>query len=693
MPDIEQLSALRIRNLWAYLLSVESWGSERPYSARYLQEKFYLQLQKAAEWPPNVFCLVAAVLKHSGAYTWLLSVSMTEWQEDAKARGSQWQKEIGSPAPLQHRPQTLEVYGKLITASAEYPSPFYSRRYYAGMPDVMESLARLLMQADYACEGFGFPWLPKGSSLAVQDEANFLLDPREFGSTLCQAIHPTKARVLPKAHTPPSGRTLRSLSHNLCYVESDEGRPLWHILPNCVAPENQINNRVNILLVPHPHTISGRCFQDQGARGAAAGYRGELNPPSLFVFRPADTCGRAAREVCNLVERAEQMGAPVHVVILPETSLCVADYRLLRNYLLARKITLIVGLGGTTEEGMDENRLCINVPVSATHSVHIRQKKHHPWRIHREQILQYELANELDPSRTYWENLRVGDRNTYFVVLRSQILASILVCEDLAQYEPVGRLIRAVGPHLVIALLLDGPQIGRRWPERYAAVLTDDPGCSVLSLTCAGMSRRSQPVAPMPDRKGVVALWRDPSGRREIELKPESSGLVLTLTIEEQEEWTADGRSRTAVSLHFAQCLQVPSDSPGTAEASWFDERSPQPDIKYLAPVEASALVRFARLLAASPKDDSALAYGKIFARLGREGRKLARQMLRRRLNDSYGPLEQPGLEQMGPEEKRQADILARCGVNWRESPKGLTEESLTADEIAMWAESLRNLK
>src|SRR5208337_1944867 len=142
-----------------------------------------------------------------------------------------------------------------------------------------------------------------------------------------------------------------------------------------------------------------------------------------------------------------------------------------------------------------------------------------------------------------------------------------------------------------------------RWPERYATVLTDDPGCSVLSLTCLGMSRRSRPTAP-PDRRQVVALWKDPNRRQEIELQPGKSALLLTLTIEEQQEWTADWRSRTAVTLHLAQALQVDSDGPQAPAAQWFDEKKQRPYIQYLAPVEASALARLARMLAVSPRQE-----------------------------------------------------------------------------------------
>jgi hypothetical protein len=40
---------------------------------------------------------------------------------------------------------------------------------------------------------------------------------------------------------------------------------------------------------------------------------------------------------------------------------------------------------------------------------------------------------------------------------------------------------------MVVALLLDGPQLASRWTARYASMLLDDPGSAVLTLTSYGM--------------------------------------------------------------------------------------------------------------------------------------------------------------------------------------------------------------
>jgi hypothetical protein len=107
----------------------------------------------------------------------------------------------------------------------------------------------------------------------------------------------------------------------------------------------------------------------------------------------------------------------------------------------------------------------------------------------------------------------------------------------------VANIVRAVGPNLVIALLMDGPQTKERWAARYATVLADDPGCSVLSLTSLGMAQLSRPETGQLSRSRVVALWKDRfRGATEIELPLGSDAIAVSLSIRYREEFTADGR-------------------------------------------------------------------------------------------------------------------------------------------------------
>ena len=97
-------------------------------------------------------------------------------------------------------------------------------------------------------------------------------------------------------------------------------------------------------------------------------------------------------------------------------------------------------------------------------------------------------------------------RSLQFLELSEGLTLVAVVCEDLARLDEVAELLRDVGPTLVVTILLDGPQLARRWTARYASVLADDPGTAVLTLTAHGMVR-AQPA----DRDAAVV------GRRPVE--------------------------------------------------------------------------------------------------------------------------------------------------------------------------------
>jgi hypothetical protein len=98
---------------------------------------------------------------------------------------------------------------------------------------------------------------------------------------------------------------------------------------------------------------------------------------------------------------------------------------------------------------------------------------------------------------------------------------------------------------------MDGPLLRTRWPNRYATVLADDPGSSVLCVTSIGMVRRSH----MPGAKEarVVALWRDASGiSEEISLPVDAQGVLVTLARESIEQKTLDLRRESSQTIRFS---------------------------------------------------------------------------------------------------------------------------------------------
>ena len=161
----------------------------------------------------------------------------------------------------------------------------------------------------------------------------------------------------------------------------------------------------------------------------------------------------------------------------------------------------------------------------------------------------------------WWEGIDLPRRELHFFCLDAFTAFTVLVCEDLARPDPVADTVRSVGPNLVICLLLDGPQLRTRWSARYATVLADDPGSSVLTLSSLGMVTRSRLQEELHKESRVIGLWRDPNGPlTELELPKGSEALVLSLSPEGSTERTLDGRH----DFGMAGCLRLAGCHPIT---------------------------------------------------------------------------------------------------------------------------------
>ncbi|HSR15806.1 MAG TPA: hypothetical protein VLL51_08645, partial [Gemmatimonadales bacterium] len=170
-----------------------------------------------------------------------------------------------------------------------------------------------------------------------------------------------------------------------------------------------------------------------------------------------------------------------------------------------------------------------------------RQAKHHRWYLDESQIRQYQLTRTLDPSKVWWEAIDLPARTVQIIDLGGGMTLAPLVCEDLARLDETADLLRRIGPTLVMAVLLDGPQLTGRWACRYASVLADEPGSAVLTITALGMAARSRLPGERPSR--VVAMWSDAStGRHELSLEPGAAGILLSAAVDMRTVWTADGR-------------------------------------------------------------------------------------------------------------------------------------------------------
>jgi hypothetical protein len=354
--------------------------------------------------------------------------------------------------------------------------------------------------------------------------------------------------VLPKSRTPTVGCTLRSLSHNLALLPPRGlARAYWLQSEKPSGPGDAATDSLNCLLIPFPYSISARCFEGHREGSETWGWF-ELNPNWCLPTPQFEKQSFSAflKFVMDLVERAKRDVGEVHAIVFPESSLSSATFRALAAELETNsKVELLVaGLFDLADEDGKNVRRgnFAALAVLGEDGLTSFREKHHRWRLDQNQIQTYALGSALDPSVGWWENIDILSRSLDIYVLRGTTTVTTLICEDLARTDPCQELVRGIGPNLVFALLMDGPQLKARWPSRYATVLAEDPGSSVLSLTSLGLIQRSNAAGRVPSSR-VVGLWRDDRGDSvELQLPEGAHALCLSLRATGFSEHTLDGR-------------------------------------------------------------------------------------------------------------------------------------------------------
>jgi hypothetical protein len=339
----------------------------------------------------------------------------------------------------------------------------------------------------------------------------------------------------------------------------------WH---TSVSREKQSGD-LRLLLVPFPFRIPASSF--------VAGKRiRDESTSAHFTVRPrwlrrigsrAAVVDQLTAFVEQLMKQARRSAGLVNGIVFPEGCL---DEQAARE--IAQRLAGTRGLeffiAGVTSPPVAAGRAPRNRAYTSLYfernMLEWWQSKHHRWCVDRWQIERYGLSDDLRPSEwRWWEDIDISDREVNFYVFRPGASIAVLVCEDLARVDPVQPIVRAIGPTLVVSLLLDGAQEERRWPGRYATVLADDPGSAVLTLTSLGMVRRS--MKPGESRGMPVALWKDSAGSAtQLALPQGSHALLLTLRTLDEENWTLDGRSdgKTTVRLKLQETTEITHPEP-----------------------------------------------------------------------------------------------------------------------------------
>jgi hypothetical protein len=542
-------------------------------------------------WPPDVFAVAGILLEETGAYIWAADsavrsalMARRSRRGGVRALALAWLR-----ASVSSKPDVAVACPDIATAWSnvweKLDKPVVGLRTNQGSSGLVEDLLFLFTTADETARDLRC--LRSYADLgARQDVLRFGLRALAYlsaGDNLSR-LDNERVQVFTKLSTPKPGITIRSISRYMA-LDFSEIDSKWINAPAFVGwrekPHRRANPRsLDMLLLPWPLTVDDDAFAECTTRR------------ERFRFAPSESRHIVDGKPWSFSELLEaslraafRQVQTLDVVVFPETSLNEAELDCARGLCSAFNIPLIVAgvrtpATNSGAPGRNEARMCVRVPGGW---LEYRQAKQHRWFFDRAQIKRYRLGGRLPGSPGYWEDCTIPPRELRFVRVRPGLTFCPLVCEDLAREEPAGALVRSVGPTLLLALLLDGPQLKSRWPARFATVLTDDPGCSVLTLTSFGFARRSQVGDAPPSRS--VALWNDPrtDGVEEIELAEGAVGIVLTAAVDREHGMTLDGRSdegfTTFLSLvHRSDVVLAPGRRARKRTRSLATERRTLPD-------------------------------------------------------------------------------------------------------------------
>ena len=486
-------------------------------------------------WPPDCFALANLVLDHTEAYRFVVAPPsgrswppLPDWETEMHAAARAWRDAAGDPDV--EVPPLVRRAWDAVTRFRDEP---LARIRTGEAWELATALLTLHALADEACAEVSRCGR-RGHGRSFEQLAWASL--QERGSLA--RLSPTRVRIVPKTHFSGGGITIRSISRYLalCY-ESVEVR--WR----SVQPGSSAERRdYNIVLVPWPLTVEARDFTPASP---VLLENMDTDRFGFFEFAPDSSFDYDLFE--SLLSLAGGGSSGVDAVVFPEAALGADTIDDLEPILAEHGVTFLIA--GVREPAaapaFGRNFLHFGVRTGEGWNRY-EQDKHHRWCLDESQVRQYHLTRSLDPKKRWWEATDIQERTLHVIDVGGGITTAPLICEDLARLDEVADLVRRIGPSLVVAVLLDGPQLRSRWPARYSSVIADDPGSAVLTLTAFGMAARSRPPGRSASR--VVAHWNSRTdGVHEIELAPRAAAILLSAAVEPTTLWTADGRSHRDV--------------------------------------------------------------------------------------------------------------------------------------------------
>lgn len=568
--------------------------------------------------PFDVFAICAHLLEISGAYHHILAkmpgrpkrverqVNVTDAILDETARVAQAWRELDLKLLS---PRKEKEYSRWIQQSGIRNLFEWWRELFVGAGDSLvfqqlvsqsppphwwELALKLLMAADQAAAGAGFevpidPDAVRKKKLwfdgFLGDWFGYQLKKAEerVGGKREDAHHPVSitgfrtlsamagdlGAVLPKARTPSVGCTVRSLSHHLALLPPrGVARGLWLPYAFSAAPPDE--GHLNLLLIPFPYSIPAQAF-GQACRETDCRVPWGFFEVSQAWLKPfSESTTRLVTFVEALIREAEKQVDQIHGIVFPELSLDDRCYGALETALPRTFKSLELLIAGVSRKTTDRRGNFVRMSLfqkdaDGGEREHLwsEREKHHRWKLDAPQIKAYALEGRLSPAVGWWEDIDLMSRRVDFAVFRRGSVITGMICEDLARIDPCQELIRAIGPSLVVALLMDAPQLKVRWPARYATILAEDPGSAVLTLTSRGLMTRQHRFGSNQSRDvndRAIALWRDDLNSEPKELACGLGAQAIRLTVfgTKVVDCTLDGRTdETAVAWRYANHAPV----------------------------------------------------------------------------------------------------------------------------------------
>ncbi|MEZ8106619.1 hypothetical protein [Vibrio cortegadensis] len=500
-------------------------------------------------WPMNTFHVLAKIFDTYDVYQKIVSLeNETDYlSQFHSGHGRNWGESLIKAETSQEIFISSRFYSLLY-------SLFSRSRVSMKIEDILEDSGylRALFQLYIASDACAYriqSYLYRNSPPLINEYSEKLVarKGRSIISSLSQCDK-TNGVIQFKSHTPQAGISLNSLSHDLAYIKP--GVEVAALVGN--STQSRESHQYNVLILPWPLEVEDKFFQQDDKPTLQMdedfGFFAYVNHHAIscqMVIHAIESCGKQLPDL----------------VVIPECAVNSNDKRNLLEGLRAHFSTrgtpppvIIFGIFG---EGDDrgtygENSLDLLYENRFVERyVGENQKKHHRWALDETQLNTYGLGHVLSTDKVkWWENCSTGERK--LISYRDDYIHICpLICEDLARQDPIAPVLRSLGPDLVVALLLDGPQMKGRWPGRYSAGLVDEPGCSVLSISPYGMTQRSTDGGKYSP-SSMVALWSDTNSYKELELDQGTIGILLTLKFEEQKQWSADGRGENKRRLFYS---------------------------------------------------------------------------------------------------------------------------------------------